>query len=743
MRRRQARVTLLIGVPAIILMAVALACGGSDSSDATSPTAEQAEPTVPAQTGDSGSPGATASLTAGPTTSPETDREALIALYNATDGPNWTNNTNWLSDAPLDEWQGVRIARTGRVSFVWLEANGLSGEIPPEVGHLSKLEELNLANNDLSGELPPELGRLRNLINLRLHGNQFSGQLPPELGDIGTLRGVGLEGSEFTGCAPDLLHDGAAIPLDLPKCDVPNHPEERAALVAFYHASTPGPHLERATSWLSDQPVGEWEGVSTDSEGHVVSLNTSRLVGPDGGWAGRLPPELGSLSRLVVLNLEEAQTASGGLTGEIPRELGNLTNLRILHIGSNGASGGLSGEIPSELGNLVNLTSLSLSLNQLTGRIPSELGNLVNLTSLSLGFNQLTGEIPSELGNLVNLTRLYLADNQLSGELPPELGNLSNLASLWVEGNRLTGCVPEDLYDTLGPQRDNLGDLWFCNIELPSNTPTPAPTPVPTAIAPAAVAPDPTAIPAATSAPKPTITPVAAPAVAVVSIAVTPIARPAVTAAPVAPTSSSAAINSFNNDSIETFLAEFAADERSCVVDKVEDIYLNSILVNPYSFAAPEEVWTEFIQCLGDQSLLRLMFTGYRGGLSFPYAEDYFEDLSDRTWQCIRDGFGALEMSGLVASNPTVFDSIRISGKTLTTPCLSDEEWAHLLQTGQEREEDAGNLEKFRCLVAVYGGIKQIGAELQYYLANPELADNLDKRVIALNEAAVSCGIET
>ena len=743
MRWRQVRVTLLIGVPAMILMAVALACGGSDSSDATSPTAEQAEPTVPTETGDSDSPGATPSLTAGPTTSPETDRDALIALYNATGGPNWTNNTNWLSDAPLDQWRGVRIARTGRVTLVWLEANGLSGEIPPEVGHLSKLEELNLANNDLSGELPPELGRLRNLINLRLHGNQFSGQLPPELGSIGTLRGVRLEGSEFTGCAPDLLNDGAAIPLDLPKCDVPNHPEERAALVAFYNASTPGRNLEGTPSWLSDKPVGEWEGVSTDSEGHVISLDMLRFSARYGGWAGQLPPELGNLSRLVVLNLEESQTASGGLTGEIPRELGNLTNLRILHIGSNGASGGLSGEIPSELGNLVNLTSLSLRLNQLTGRIPSELGNLVNLTSLSLGFNQLTGEIPSELGNLVNLTRLHLADNQLSGELPPELGNLSNLASLWVEGNRLTGCVPEDLYDTLGPQRDNLGDLWFCNVELPPNTPTPAPAPVPTAIAPAAVAPDPTAIPAATSAPKPTITPVAAPAVAVVSIAVTPIARPAVTAAPVAPTPSSAAINRFNNDSIETFLAEFASDERSCVVDKVEDLYLNSILVNPYSFAAPEEVWTEFIQCLGDQSLLRLMFTGYRGGLSFPYTEDYFEDLSGGTWQCIRDGFGALEMSGLVASNPTVFDSIRISGKTLTTPCLSNEEWAYLLQTGQEREEDAGNLEQFRCLVAVYGGIKQIGAELQYYLANPELADNLDKRVIALNEAAVSCGIET
>ncbi len=717
--RRQVRVTLLIGVLAMILMAVALACGGSDSSDATSPTAEPAEPTVPTETGDSDSPAAATSPTAEPTTSPESDREALIALYDSTDGPNWTNNTNWLSDAPLGQWYGVTTDGTERVTRLELQSNSLSGELPPETGNLSKLLILRLPDNDLSGELPRELGRLLNLIELFLAENQFSGQLPPELGRVGTLEWVWLEGNDFTGCAPDLLHDSGFGPLDMPKCAVPDHAGERDALAAFYNASTDGPHREQTLSWLSDKPVGEWEGVSTDSDGHVVRLDMSWLERYLTGWAGQLSPELDSLSRLMVLDFEDLQTGRGALTGEIPRELGGLTQLRVLHIGSNTASGGLSGEIPPEL------------------------GNLSNITSLSLGANQLTGEIPSELGNLVNLRHLNLAQNRLSGQVPRELGNLSGLASLWLTGNSLKGCVPANLQDHLEVHSTLLGDLWFCNVELPPNTPTAAPTPVPTAIPVAAVAPDPTAIPAATSAPKPTITPVAAPAVAVVSIAVTPIARPAVTAAPVAPTSSSAATNSFNNDSIETFLAEFAADERSCVVDKVEDIYLNSILVNPYSFAAPEEVWTEFIQCLRDQSLLRLMFTGYRGGLSFPYAEDYFEDLSDGTWQCIRDGFGALEMSGLVASNPTVFDSIRISGKTLTTPCLSDEEWGYLLQTGQEREEDAGNLETFRCLVFEYGGIEQVGAELKHYLANPELADNPDERVTALNEAATSCGIQT
>ena len=44
------------------------------------------------------------------------DRGALEALYNATDGPNWLNNDNWLSDAPLGEWYGVDTDASGRVT---------------------------------------------------------------------------------------------------------------------------------------------------------------------------------------------------------------------------------------------------------------------------------------------------------------------------------------------------------------------------------------------------------------------------------------------------------------------------------------------------------------------------------------------------------------------------------------------------------------------------------------------------
>ena len=68
----------------------------------------------------------------------ETDRAVLEALYQATGGPNWTDRTNWLTDAPLSEWFGVRT-ENGRVIVLDLYGNGLSGPIPTELGNLANL----------------------------------------------------------------------------------------------------------------------------------------------------------------------------------------------------------------------------------------------------------------------------------------------------------------------------------------------------------------------------------------------------------------------------------------------------------------------------------------------------------------------------------------------------------------------------------------------------------------------------
>ncbi len=197
--------TLLSVVLALALTAALAACVSDEPSGVTGPDRTASTPTEtpvsPAQTpstpGSGDAPTATdasgpADATAPPAASgsAETDREALVALYNATDGENWGGSDNWLSDAPLGEWKGVTTNDDGRVTGLYLSENQLSGEIPPELGNLSNPQELFLYGNYLSGEIPAELGNLSILTGLFLHENQLSGEMPAELG----VKGVAVQG---------------------------------------------------------------------------------------------------------------------------------------------------------------------------------------------------------------------------------------------------------------------------------------------------------------------------------------------------------------------------------------------------------------------------------------------------------------------------------------------------------------------------------------------------------------------
>lgn len=147
-------------------------------------------------------------------TSTATDREALVALYNATDGDNWRENTNWLSSAPLDDWYGVKTDSAGRVVEVSLWLNKLEGELPSEMGNLAKLEMLNLPLNKLNGDIPSELGMLSNLEELTLLGNQLTGGIPVELGGLLNLEKLYLSvGNQFTGCISSALQNVAVNDL--------------------------------------------------------------------------------------------------------------------------------------------------------------------------------------------------------------------------------------------------------------------------------------------------------------------------------------------------------------------------------------------------------------------------------------------------------------------------------------------------------------------------------------------------
>ena len=134
-----------------------------------------------------------------------TDWDILVALYDATNGDNWTNNDNWCTDKPLSEWYGVTMDYYNeKVTLLNLNDNNLSGTIPEEIENLD-LSFLNLRNNQLTGEIPASIGNVSTLYYLNIANNKLTGSIPSELGKLANLEYCYLFGNQLEGTLPESL----------------------------------------------------------------------------------------------------------------------------------------------------------------------------------------------------------------------------------------------------------------------------------------------------------------------------------------------------------------------------------------------------------------------------------------------------------------------------------------------------------------------------------------------------------
>jgi len=237
---------------------------------------------------------------------------ALVAFYHATGGPNWTNNTNWLTSNPLDTWFGLDTDVNGNVNLISISNNNLVGELPSEIGDFPELKILRFMDNDISGQIPSTIGNLLSIEELRFDNNDLVGPIPPQIGNLTNL--VTLEISDTQVSGP--------IPPEIMSC------VNLRNLIIF----------------------------RTDIEGPIPS-NIDQLQNLENlllfqnpNLNGEIPSELGNIPSLTVLFME-----NNDFTGLIPESLTNLPSIHNLNVQNNN----LFGFIPDFTGTTIQFLSIN------------------------------------------------------------------------------------------------------------------------------------------------------------------------------------------------------------------------------------------------------------------------------------------------------------------------------------------------------------------------------------------------
>ena len=430
------------------------------------------------------------------------ERAALVALYEAMDGPNWVDSENWLTDAPLGEWYGVDTDAPGRVvrldlggrwdddarewiphgligpipvelanltalKRLWLGNNDLSGPIPPELGNLASLTDVDIGANDLTGPIPPELGNLAALGSLHLYGNSLSGPIPPELGGLSNLEHLLLNHNDLSGPIPPELGDLTNLELlDLGynalSGPIPQSFLQLDRLERFFIPGNEGlcvPGTSAFVAWLrSIEDRDEEESLCNATDVAALKVLYEVTGGTawteSVGWPGDGAVEdwhgvtSDSLGRVTILDLSR-----NGLAGRLPKSLGELARMTELRIADNPD---LSGRLPLSL-DLLSLRTLHYSGTSLCvpdnpsfrawlSAIPSHEGAGAECAPLT-GREILEALYDGTGGPDWHRNENWLSDAPLGEWHGVEVDDQGRVVELRLNTNRLTGPIPRELGD--------------------------------------------------------------------------------------------------------------------------------------------------------------------------------------------------------------------------------------------------------------------------------------------------------
>ena len=154
----------------------------------------------------------------------ETARKSLVALYESTNGHDWSNSLNWCTDASLDQWYGLIVNEYGEVTRISMYSNALSGTLPQKLEGFAPLFSFSLSKNSIEGNIPSYIYGMSNVDltyncfesisdveepesavvqTLYIYDNQIEGQLPENIPLISNLAILDARNNKFSGSMPE------------------------------------------------------------------------------------------------------------------------------------------------------------------------------------------------------------------------------------------------------------------------------------------------------------------------------------------------------------------------------------------------------------------------------------------------------------------------------------------------------------------------------------------------------------
>ena len=304
--------------------------------------------------------------------SPEFQRNTLVAFFDQMGGPYWKTSTNWLNPAvDVCNWFGITCNGNGQVTAIRLRNNDLTKTPPESIFSLPELRILDLAENTLSFSFAG-ISNAQNLQTLDLTQT-----------DLTSLSGIeGLQQTQIR-----TLHLGSNVLAGV----------------------LPSVLFNLATLEELDVSHNLFQGPLPSQIGNLIGLQRLYLYG--NSFNGPLPTQLGQLIQLIELKAGE-NNFSGGL----PEQLNNLEDLEVLSLHQTTTSGAIGGPLPA-YDRMRKLASLQLAGNALEGNLPPNfLANTLRQTDrieLLLSDNLLSGEIPSEWASRFDDLILDLTGNRM------------------------------------------------------------------------------------------------------------------------------------------------------------------------------------------------------------------------------------------------------------------------------------------------------------------------------------------